>query len=93
MRRIYKYTLPGVFAGKQAVLMPFGAEILSVQNQCETIAIWAYVDPEVERRVTRTFETFITGALVPETEDAALYLGTLQFDKGEYVLHIFEVSS
>lgn len=81
-REVWKYTmLPEAF---QRVIIPRGAQFLSIQMQFEEIVLWALVDPDASR-VTTAFELVGTGSgsVTPD----ARYLGTVQF--GYMVWHFF----
>lgn len=90
MTRIYKYPLQPM-GGVQSIEMPQGADILSVQAQNDRPTLWAAVNPDAPME-SRRFVTAITGALIPDKEDEAIYLGTVQLAEGTFVLHVFEVT-
>jgi len=93
MHRIFKYTLPAR-RGQHVLELPKGTKILSIQTQHDRIAFWALVNPTEEQLVRRTFQVFLTGSDVPwDKEDEIVFLETLQFDKGEFVVHLFELPS
>ena len=94
MRTIWKFsTLPGgTFLSKFSILMPKGAEILSLQvdQKNNHPTIWALVDSEAETE-ERFFELFGTGHEI--YEDMGIerkYIGTYQYQRGEFVGHLFE---
>jgi hypothetical protein len=94
MRTIWKFsTLPGgTFLGKFSILMPQRAEILSLQvdQKNNHPTIWALVDSEAETE-ERFFELFGTGHEI--YEDMGIerkYIGTYQYQRGEFVGHLFE---
>lgn len=72
--------------------MPKGAIVLSVQNQHETICLWAQVDPNHSEIEERLFQVFGTGATLPEEEEFTkrIHIDTVQMLKGSLVLHVFE---
>lgn len=81
---IYKYELNKY--GSQIVVMPKGSVVLSVQNQRGELVLWAEtIDTVATER--RKFVAFITGMPAPNGK----YLGTVQFDGGDYVVHVYEV--
>lgn len=86
MKTIFKYVLPAHDSMHQIMLMPKGAEILSCQEHYGNIAIWALVDTEVAK-VERHFEICETG-VTPMLEPRQ-FLGTVQFSRGTYILHVF----
>lgn len=90
MRTIYEFPLEVIDA--QAVQMPSGAQILTVQKQNGTPCIWAMVDTENQKE-ERFFEIFGTGH--PMHEDMGVgreYVGTFQMHSGSLVFHLFERS-
>ena len=93
MKRIFKYPLPLVVKGGVAqwnsnieAEIPAGAQILSVAIQFGAPVMWAKVDPEAEKK-TRSLFILATGAEVP---DGVRFIGTLIFEDGGLVFHIFE---
>jgi hypothetical protein len=71
--------------------LPLGARVLSVQNQRGVLALWFEFEPGQKRRTERVFKVVETG----ERFDASVnsvYLGTVQFDEGNYVVHVYEVT-
>ncbi len=74
------------------VLMPKGAEVLTVQMQGQLprnrVTLWALVDPGAEP-VPRTFAIIGTGEEY-ETQRPVTYVGTVQTVEG-FVWHVFEV--
>lgn len=87
-KTIWKYKIEAV--GIQQILLPIGAEILTVQIQDQLPCIWVMVDPENETEV-RVFEIFGTGHNI-YTPPAVTwkYIGTFQVDQGALVFHLFE---
>lgn len=85
MKRIYKYPLAA--EDLQTVIMPEGAEILTIQVQGATPCIWALVDIE-QPEERRTFRTYGTGHQVVTN---GTYRGTYQLLGGDIVFHVFEV--
>ena len=71
--------------------LPYGSEILSVQNQRETLCAWVRIDdPREQSRIMHTLRIVMTGD--EETYDTTnlRFLGTVQMAQGSLVLHIFE---
>lgn len=88
MKTIWKYELN--FEEFTKIEMPKGAEILTVQTQYNKPCLWALVDPEVEKE-TRTLELIGTGMKVYQDDGyERKYIGTYQYQKGEFVGHVFE---
>ena len=90
MKAIWKYPLP--VSVSFPLLLPKGAEVLSVQVQGghplnNQAVLWAFVDTELPK-VMRKFSIFATGEEVEESDDLE-YVGTWQ-SKG-FVWHLFEV--
>jgi hypothetical protein len=74
----------------QTVLMPEGAEVLTVQAQRDIPCMWAMVDPS-KPKVPRDFETFGTGHTIREDMGTdRTYVGTYQIRGGGLVFHVFE---
>lgn len=91
---IWKYsTLPnGIFKESFTLGMPKGAEILTVQidQKNNQPTIWVLVDPNAELE-TRYFELYGTGSsLYGDMGIERKYIGTYQYQRGEFVGHIFE---
>jgi len=88
VKKIFKYRIP--FLDFTEVSMPTGAKILEVQNQDESLCVWAEVDPDTPMMERRFFHVYRTGHNMYE-ECEETYLGTAQFQRGEYVFHLYEV--
>lgn len=83
---VYKYFLQRVI--DQTIQMPVGAEILDIQWQGESIAIWAKVDAVNAWTGLRRFVIVMTGE--PFFDDGSyVYRKTLQTPDG-LVVHLFE---
>jgi hypothetical protein len=85
MKTIFKYDLP--IQSNAQLLLPAGAQILSVQSQRGSLCLWALVETEA-KLVERRFAVFGTGHKIPA--DRMTFLGTAQFDEGALVFHVFE---
>jgi hypothetical protein len=85
MKTIFKFVLA---TGWQVIEMPAGAKLLSVQAQNNQTCLWAEVDTTMPMR-SRSFIQVGTGRPLPGqlTLD---YIGTVQLDGGELVLHVYE---
>lgn len=104
MKKIFKYQMPE--GGTRQFEMPKDAKILTaqvqmgfkrdgrgIQHEAEVTTLWALVDDEQPMEM-RTFTMICTGdeAHMLNNEDIACkYIATLQFDKGQYVEHMFEL--
>lgn len=87
-KSIFKYNLETT--DKQTVLMPKGAEILTIQAQDEHAKLWALVDPTAHLE-ERTIEIFGIGH--PVCCDMGVeckYISTYQLFGGNCVFHAFE---
>lgn len=87
MRKIYKYWLSKI-TKEQELMLPINNTLLSVQNQDEEIVVWISVD-ESQPRASNSFCIVLTGQQEPDTK-AWKYLNTLQFERGQYVVHIYQ---
>lgn len=67
--------------------MPFGAQILSVALQDGKPVIWALVCP-IEPPVIRKFNIMLTGEEIDNKPGQ--FVGTLLYDEGRYVEHVFD---
>lgn len=74
--------------GAKRVSMPKGARVLSVQNQGGAMVLWALVNPSAPE-AERTFYSAMTGE--PFDAEKLEFIGTVQFNNGEFVAHVFEV--
>lgn len=77
-------------AAQQILLMPRGAEILSVTNQHGTICIWALVDYAEPLFVNR--EIYIVGAGYPTSvkDYKPKFIGTVLMEDVMVVWHVFD---
>jgi hypothetical protein len=86
MKKIFKYQLE--ITDRQIIKMPQGAKILSVQNQHNTLTLWAEVNP-TSQMVDRYFQVFGTGH--PIEDELGDYLATVLTDNDRIVWHVFVV--
>ena len=86
-KSIYKYQLK--VTDKQNVVLPVGAEILTVQSQNEAPCLWAMVDETEQRKTPRLIRTIGTGHPIEHFAGLS-YIGTYQIAGGSFVFHIFE---
>ena len=91
---VHKFPLPlsgwGVVSSVQhCVEMPANATVLALQLQRGVPTLWAQVDPRGPA-VTRTFRWVGTGSEVPSGGE---YIGTAQMQGGDFVFHLYEVTS
>lgn len=88
---IYKYTLSLEGQDIKEVVMPVGANVLTVKVQGGTLCLWALV-PAARGIVpdeTRRFLVVGTGQPFPEHPER--YIGTVQLMGGALVLHVFDL--
>lgn len=87
MKKVYKYPVPIEDVFK--ILMPKGAEILSVQSQRGDPQIWALVDPLLEATEERLFRFAGTGHQI--VQENLKYIGSFQNEAQTLIFHIFEI--
>lgn len=88
-KRVFKYDLNGI--GKQHILMPSGADILSCHAQGDEIKIWALVN-ENNATLYREFLVAESGRYIDEpSELLGVFIGTVLLHGGTYVLHVFDL--
>lgn len=93
MRTIYRFPLPirDIFT----LELPLGSKFLAAECQLRAPhepSMWFLLDPERER-VTRTFAVIGTGNPVPEYIQESEHLTTFQMLVGQFVWHLFEVTT
>jgi hypothetical protein len=86
MTTIWKYQ---IFGSDIIFSLPEGATVISFQAQRGVPTIWALVDTE-KPLVPRKFRLYETGRELPPPPFAGRYIGTIQLENGDYVLHLFE---
>lgn len=84
MRKIFKYDLK--VADTQEVLLPAGAQVLTVQVQSSKHRLWAWVDPDAEPEPF-PIHCFGTGNDLPTGNQTYNYISTTQ--EGSLVWHWF----
>ncbi len=85
--RIWKWAIQ--ITDRQAVMMPAGAQVLTVQMQGHHPQLWALVDETQDTPLTpRAFAIYGTGNPMPE--DPGRYIATFQTHGGDLVWHAFE---
>ena len=90
MKAVWKYELE--FKALTRLQVPKDAEILTVQQDQKTFkpCIWLMVNTEDEKE-ERFFELFGTGQEIKwDMGVDRKYVGTYQYQKGEFVGHVFE---
>jgi len=84
---IWKYPL--AIETHQCILMPNGAQMLTVQIQGDQPCIWVLVEPDNPYRL-RDVYMYGTGHTIPVSKIAEhAYVGTFQLDSGRLVFHVF----
>lgn len=90
MRTIYKYPLP---AGECAISLPAGAKFLHVAEQGGRVSIWAEVETDNPAQMRR-IKSYGTGfEMLPENRAQHHFIGTFMTDGGQYVWHVYEITS
>ena len=87
MKAIWKFPLQLVDI--QDVVMPKGAEILTVQVQKDDLCMWAAVDPR-EDTIANTIFIHGTGHQIEDFEKKK-YISTFQIAEGDLIFHVFEL--
>ncbi len=90
MKAIWKYELETV--DEQEILMPLGAEILTVQIQYGKPCIWCLVfvkDKGLVINKPRMIKIFGTGHTI-EDNYPGVYIGTYQLEGGKGIFHVFD---
>jgi len=88
MKTIYKYKLK-----QQEIVeveMPKGARVLTAQAQGVHVWIWAIVDADPKETEMRRFAILKTGQSISFNTDVLTHVGSVQFDEGGLVYHVFE---
>lgn len=88
MKTIYKYKLK--LAEVVEVEMPTDARVLTAQAQGVHVWIWAIIDTEPREKEKRRFAVLKTGQKIELNTDVLTHVGSVQFDEGGLVYHVFE---
>ncbi len=90
MKTIWKFELKVL--DEQKIIVPIGAEILTVQVQYKFPCLWVLVDTTKEKE-ERIIQMFGTGHPMPFKEGitARKYIGTFLLDENKFVAHVFEL--
>jgi hypothetical protein len=70
--------------------MPRGACLMSVVNQNENLVVYALVNPKELQIDQRLLRVAVTGS-DPGRVGAGKFLGTVLFDNGQFVLHVWDL--
>ncbi len=92
MKTVHKFVLgsPGDLRPRTTLQMPTDAKILSAQVQDGKAVLWALVGTrwwKAERQIL----ALVTGEKLPVMEDDAVFISTLQFADGAFVIHLFDL--
>lgn len=97
MKRVFKYELcritevhGGVSSPDEVtVRLPRGAVVRSAGNQRDTLVVWAEVDPDA-LKYPRRFKLVKTGEEIGQRINY-VFIGTVLFFDGEYVVHVYDL--
>jgi len=93
MRAIYKYGLSCHSNQPADVMLPKGAQVLSVGTQGDKVYLWAAVKvPSIRSQIDleiRRFNVYATGEPILDTDGPENFIGRVT--QGPYEWHIFEV--
>ena len=76
----------------QSVLMGDRAQLLSVQNQDGFPTIWAMHRDDLKPKELRVFQVVATGQHFDYKATLWHFIGTVQFEGGRLVFHVFELT-
>lgn len=85
--KIWKYPLEVI--DRQAITMPPGAKLLTVQMQYGKCCLWALVDETKNDTAARRIAIYGTGNPMPDSPGE--YIATFQMLNGKLVFHAFEL--
>lgn len=95
MRTIHKTSFPlDRLTDTLVVSLPTGSEILSVGNQHETLVVWYKTDTDKKDHEKQNHKLRIATTGNPlgiERVVPSRFLGTVQFQDGAFVVHVFEI--
>lgn len=99
METIWKYQLE--ITDRQEIMMPYNAQILTVQVQNGILCLWARVNPTAKKDPVydeedrkRRIEIIGTGNPIPKltiAEARRKYIGSCVMEGGYFVWHVFEI--
>jgi hypothetical protein len=90
MNTVYKYKIKKL--EHQQVEMPMGARIVAAQSLGDNIWLWSLVETDEKKREKRNIVVLKTGQEISIAHpDRMLHLGTVMFDSGALVYHVFEL--
>lgn len=86
MKRIFKYPIRAVYT--QDLQLPAGSKILSVENQDETIVLYALVEDSND--IMQSHQIIIHGTGHPADDVLeATFVGTVKMHNGRLMFHVF----
>jgi hypothetical protein len=86
VKTIWKYELE--IKDRQLIYLPLRAQILSVTEQYDKPVLYALVDDEETYEKVHHVIMHGTGHAAEDVDDA-IFLGTLKFQAGQFMLHVF----
>jgi hypothetical protein len=92
MKTIHKYVLNHVYSGgKTVITAPANAKFVNVANQNEELCVWAEVCT-TNPLIHYEFQVYSTGEeIVNEADVERDFLGTVLFNRGAFVTHIYQL--
>lgn len=86
MQTVYKQVLS--FHTDQQIMLPVGAQILTIEVQHEELCVWYLCDPS-KHVEPWTFRVVGTGISLPDDMNLFTYKGTVQLHGGALIYHTF----
>lgn len=86
-KAIHKFEVQVIESGY--IMLPVGAEILSVQAQQDRIQLWAMVDTTQIEKVRLSTAVFGTGHPIPSRVTPDAFKATVQMHNGKLAFHVF----
>lgn len=87
MKKIFKYNISPATC-TNTILLPEGAQVLSVEEQYGEIVLYALVDPGAPTNLV-PFRLFGTGHSIAEDISEHTFVGTVKLMSGTLMFHIF----
>jgi len=88
MREIWKFPL-GQWGGVQELEVPGSTKFISAIKQYDKPTLYAIVDPTIDRITTKVWVVQTGTAFDSNLLTTHCFLGTVDFDDGDYILHVF----
>lgn len=89
--RIFDLHTPFKVDAFKTLSLPNNAQILKVDSIGNIARIYAVIDTDETENVNRDFCLLPTGADMRSMKNTPVYLGSVQLNNGQLVLHIFEL--